>query len=708
MDPQGRIAVLVPQADSYWVSCRVIVRNLVKAYRILGCTDEQFFYYDEEGSTENLNWIATQIFETPPQQIVFVGHVPHPQKMLIALARQYRNLPMPTINFHVYGDFSIRLNKWIALEPLMTGMKIRWIGASERQVELIRKCIKGDGSSVLRCPFPVDTEFYCWDPALRRSTRQRLGFSKSDFVVIYTGRISPQKNTHSLCQLVARVAEKKGKKLNLILSGAFHDQEFQMFYKKSDIGGTFLCWDRWLRQQPQKISDSIQYVGHCSDRRLKELYNAADLFASLSLYHDEDFGMSPAEARATGLPLLLTDWGGYHDFFDFSKTVHLVSTFQSQAGLFWNDAEATLFLEHERHSIPEWNQRQVDSKQFQEKFSLSSVAKQLMNVYKSEPSPFLGFSRLAYRHQHRGAKALRDESVVFLNHTKIESDYLKLYAGYATKAVRQNVRLPSRKSWQPFFTDFGKKCLEKTKRTGLFPPVDQACVMPMPQIYLYGHKKLNDLNDECHWIIRDGKELLKIFFSVFPVPPTFLRTKLYVAEDLIHFVPLAWRKHFKSYHIVEFRLHAEKEVKKLLLFCVQLEGVITLSGFSEHLQRAKEQLLRKFTPQILSQMPVEIFIASVDKGVSGSVYSAEFVMLLSKYFGSNAKILSWGDLMTRLSYEGIAIYDVNMLSISSVIGPIHLALGRGASLISSEENLTRKIRGKYFKLSPYHGIQIKA
>jgi glycosyltransferase involved in cell wall biosynthesis len=50
-----------------------------------------------------------------------------------------------------------------------------------------------------------------------------------------------------------------------------------------------------------------------SHKILNEAYNGADLFVSLSLYHDEDFGYSPLESLVCGTPIAVTNWGGYKD-----------------------------------------------------------------------------------------------------------------------------------------------------------------------------------------------------------------------------------------------------------------------------------------------------------------------------------------------------------------------------------------------------------
>ena len=58
----------------------------------------------------------------------------------------------------------------------------------------------------------------------------------------------------------------------------------------------------------------IEFHGFKSNSQLLNYYNAADGFINLSMHHDEDFGMSCAEALTTGLPMILSNWAGFASF----------------------------------------------------------------------------------------------------------------------------------------------------------------------------------------------------------------------------------------------------------------------------------------------------------------------------------------------------------------------------------------------------------
>ena len=55
-------------------------------------------------------------------------------------------------------------------------------------------------------------------------------------------------------------------------------------------------------------------MGHLDPSELAHLYNGADAFASMSVHHDEDFGMSPVEALCCGTRQFLPSGGAMLPF----------------------------------------------------------------------------------------------------------------------------------------------------------------------------------------------------------------------------------------------------------------------------------------------------------------------------------------------------------------------------------------------------------
>jgi glycosyltransferase involved in cell wall biosynthesis len=84
---------------------------------------------------------------------------------------------------------------------------------------------------------------------------------------------------------------------------------------KSEYEGEYfhLLTDK-LEALPPEESRRIHFYGFRPNRELPTFYTAADCLVNISVHNDEDYGMTCAEALASGLPLILTDWAGFHGF----------------------------------------------------------------------------------------------------------------------------------------------------------------------------------------------------------------------------------------------------------------------------------------------------------------------------------------------------------------------------------------------------------
>ena len=65
----------------------------------------------------------------------------------------------------------------------------------------------------------------------------------------------------------------------------------------------------------------------------KIAWSSADIFSSLSDNFQETFGITPIEAMASGLPVVVSDWDGYRDSVRHGVEGYLVPTSMPQNGL---------------------------------------------------------------------------------------------------------------------------------------------------------------------------------------------------------------------------------------------------------------------------------------------------------------------------------------------------------------------------------------
>lgn len=137
--------------------------------------------------------------------------------------------------------------------------------------------------------------------ALRRKWRQKLHIAEDDIVLLFVGRLSLHAKAHpySMFKSVAEAAKKVNKKIHLVQAGwAPADPVFDIF----DKGGDML---------PDNVTP-IALDGRDMEVR-KEIWSCADIFLSLVDNIQESFGLTPLEAMASGLPVIVTDWNGYKD-----------------------------------------------------------------------------------------------------------------------------------------------------------------------------------------------------------------------------------------------------------------------------------------------------------------------------------------------------------------------------------------------------------
>lgn len=136
---------------------------------------------------------------------------------------------------------------------------------------------------------------------LRKQWRQNLQIAEDDFVALYVGRLSFHAKAHPMPMYsgLELAAQKSGTKIHLILSGWFPNKSIQADF----IDGA------------KKFCPSVKI--HCVDGRKTgtrhSIWYAADVFTSLSDNIQETFGLTPIEAMAAGLPVVVSDWDGYKE-----------------------------------------------------------------------------------------------------------------------------------------------------------------------------------------------------------------------------------------------------------------------------------------------------------------------------------------------------------------------------------------------------------
>jgi len=319
MSEKNKIALIVKKGID-WKSCQSISSNLVKSYESLDAYEIKHFevpMYNEFPA--DLVATSKKICEFSPDKIVFVDHGEAPSMLLTHYLLNTSNKETEFI-FHIYGDFTFFLNSWAKTFGLLKSKKVKLVCASEAQSQIVAGIMERDTDRVKTIPFSVESNDYFFSQELRDNFRTKHNLSKNDKVVVYTGRISLQKNVVYLVECFRDFCKKFGdENLHLLIAGPCDD--IGMPYLNKNLLVNFYR-SKFLESIEQL--DNVKYLGVLEKKELNELYSGADIYCSLSTHNDEDFGMAPAEALMTGCQGVLTNWGGYQSFIENSKNVYPV------------------------------------------------------------------------------------------------------------------------------------------------------------------------------------------------------------------------------------------------------------------------------------------------------------------------------------------------------------------------------------------------
>lgn len=162
-------------------------------------------------------------------------------------------------------------------------------------------------------PFCVDSAFRPFSRPRERQQvldmRRYMGIPDDTVVFLYAGRLIREKNVHAAIlvfeQLLAQVPNAL-----LLMIGFFSEQPQHAFgYEDRSLRAVY---QQFLDERPALAARCRFYEG-VNRCELPLVYNLADVFVSLTLHGDENFGLGPVEAMACGLPVVATAWGGLRD-----------------------------------------------------------------------------------------------------------------------------------------------------------------------------------------------------------------------------------------------------------------------------------------------------------------------------------------------------------------------------------------------------------
>lgn len=150
-------------------------------------------------------------------------------------------------------------------------------------------------------PFGIHQTDFSFTTQEKMDARQSLQLSQGDVAVLFAGRLSFHAKAHPYSMIAAleQAALCTKKQVTLVLCGQFPNKSIELAFTQAAANYAPHIRTVWV------------------DGKDPDAYNrawaACDIFASLSDNLQETFGITPIEAMASGLPVVVADWDGYKD-----------------------------------------------------------------------------------------------------------------------------------------------------------------------------------------------------------------------------------------------------------------------------------------------------------------------------------------------------------------------------------------------------------
>ncbi|MGB0956261.1 MAG: glycosyltransferase family 4 protein [Panacagrimonas sp.] len=147
----------------------------------------------------------------------------------------------------------------------------------------------------------IHTDDFAASAESRQSARQRLQVQDDEIVLLFVGRLSVHAKGHPfpMIRAASEAAAQTGRRVRLLLCGWYANE------------ATRTVFESGVAEYAPNID--MSHLDGRDPSNLHSAYAAADIFISLSDNIQESFGLTPVEAMAAGVPVVVTDWDGYRD-----------------------------------------------------------------------------------------------------------------------------------------------------------------------------------------------------------------------------------------------------------------------------------------------------------------------------------------------------------------------------------------------------------
>jgi len=194
----------------------------------------------------------------------------------------------------------------IATESHLVNSCDRIITATEREIRELERFYDApaDRMQIITCG--VDLNLF--RPVDQAAARRQLEFDPEEKLLLYVGRLEPQKGIERLLAAISHLKHLRKIKLAVIGGDGHHEPEFQRLLQLS---------------KELDIQDNVFFAGRVDQQDLPTYYSAANLLIVPS--HHESFGLVALEALACGTPVVASDVGAMRSIIIENETGCVVS-----------------------------------------------------------------------------------------------------------------------------------------------------------------------------------------------------------------------------------------------------------------------------------------------------------------------------------------------------------------------------------------------
>lgn len=212
-----------------------------------------------------------------------------------------------SVIIHLYGSLISKLSYFALKQTHLKEYRISFVTGSLSSSEVLRNCLNAPEDEAYR-PFSVNIG----NNPLRKTGKDTVKH-------LFAGRISYYKNVHHLIDLFAQFSKTNS------------NHELHIVGLPDNVGWRNSPSAHYLNYAAEVFNLSLKkavedgarviYHGYLEHFELMRLLTEMDIYTSLSLCEEEDFGMSIAEALVAHLEVVVTSWGGHKQFGNCVKKV---------------------------------------------------------------------------------------------------------------------------------------------------------------------------------------------------------------------------------------------------------------------------------------------------------------------------------------------------------------------------------------------------